>query len=65
MSNEVKLNTFPDNELEAIAMLYVQNQDLSGKSPEELLVMYYEAYDKMRLYSREHPEQRRYGWTKG
>lgn len=44
MSNDVKLNSFPDNELEALAFLYVQSQDLTGKTPAEISTMYYEAY---------------------
>lgn len=62
--DEIKLNTFPSNEIEALAMLYVQNQDLSGLSPEALLDMYQTAYDKIRLQYREKPEQRRFGWTR-
>lgn len=59
------LRTFPENELEALAMLYVQNQDLSGLSPETLLDMYQEAYDKIRLHYSETREQRRHkGWTR-
>lgn len=43
--DEIMLKTFPKNECEALAMLYVQNQDLSGRSPTDLLAMYQEAYD--------------------
>lgn len=51
--SEVRLNTFPSNKIEALAMLYLQNRDLKNKTPEQLLDMYYEAYE--RLY--EHKSQ--------
>lgn len=38
---------FPSNKREALALLYVQSQDLSQKSPEDLVVMYKDAYDKI------------------
>lgn len=44
MADEVSLSSFPSNRTEALAMLYLQNQDLKGKSPEELQTMYFEAY---------------------
>ena len=45
--------TFPENEIEALAMLYVQNQDLSGVTPEGLLDMYQDAYQKINEHRRE------------
>lgn len=42
--SEVKLSTFPSTRSEALALLYVQSQDLSGKSPSEIQTMYYDAY---------------------
>ena len=46
-----------------LAMLYVQNQDLSGLSPEELFDKYKEAYDKIKIHSRKpHDEYRSTGW---
>ena len=47
MADNANLSTFPDSEYEALAMLYVQNQDLSGLTPEQLLDMYQDAYDKI------------------
>ena len=44
MSDDVKLNSFPGSETEALAFLYVQSQDLTGKTPAEISTMYYEAY---------------------
>lgn len=34
--------------IESLTILYLQNQDLSGKSPEELYQMYIETYDKFK-----------------
>lgn len=52
MANET-LRTFPENEVEALAMLYIQNQDLSTVTPEELLDMYQDTYQKIKAYRRE------------
>lgn len=38
------LKTFPDSYLEALTMLYLQNQDLTGKTPEELCALYWDTY---------------------
>lgn len=46
--NETVLRTFPENEYEALAMLYVQSQNLTDKTPEDLLVMYQDAYKRIR-----------------
>ena len=54
MSDTV-FKTFPDNEIEALAMLWLQNQDLSSATPEELLDKYQDAYDKIK----EHKKQKR------
>ena len=43
MSDSVNLSTFPRNEDEALAMLDVKNQDLNGKSVDELAEIYYSA----------------------
>ena len=39
MNNEIQFNTFPKNRYEALTMLYLKNQDLTGVSPEELYDM--------------------------
>lgn len=39
---------FPKNEQEAIAYLYVQNQDLSGKTPTEIYDMYHAALNELK-----------------
>ena len=59
--NDTTLCTFPANKAEALAMLYVQNQELSNRPPAYLLDTYYEAYDKIRAHdekahARRHPE---------
>ena len=55
---------FPKNEIEALAMLYVQNQDLSGLSPEQFLDKYQEAYDKMKVHSNKTNSERNHlGWS--
>lgn len=41
-------NRITANALESLTILYLQNQDLSGKSPEELYQMYIETYDKLK-----------------
>ena len=46
--DDVILNSFPRNEAEALAMLYVQQQNLSGLTPEAVLAMYQRAYKKIR-----------------
>jgi hypothetical protein len=48
MANEINLSSFPGGPLEALTMLYLQNQDLTGKTPEELLGMYWETYEKLK-----------------
>lgn len=43
--DEITMQPFPRNEVEALAMLYVQNQDLSDITPEDLVNMYDNAYE--------------------
>lgn len=38
---------FPSSSREALVMLYLQNQDLTGKSPAEIQQMYYAAYAEL------------------
>ncbi len=42
---------FPSNQYEALAMLYLKNQDLAGKTPEELFKLYTETVHKMYNYA--------------
>lgn len=41
MSN-TKPSAFPSTHCEALTILYLQNQDLTGKTPEEIQAMYFE-----------------------
>lgn len=53
---------FPNSEIEALALLYVQNQDLSGLTPEEIYDKYRDAYERMYKYKKDNP---RYNPVKG
>lgn len=44
------LKVFPSNESEALAMLYIQKQDLSGLSPAQIYDKYYDAYKEIRKH---------------
>ncbi len=61
MSDKVELDTFPRNTHEALAMLYVQKQDLSNVTPEQLHTMYYQALYALR---REYSRKQNSGWFK-
>ncbi|MBQ3842413.1 MAG: hypothetical protein II820_06960 [Ruminiclostridium sp.] len=43
--NEIKF--YPSNKAEALAYLYMEKQDLTDKSPEDVVDMYNEVYDRM------------------
>lgn len=47
MANDVNLKAFPSSCEDALAMLFLQNQDLRGKSPEELAAMYHDALQRI------------------
>lgn len=57
------LNTFPENETQALAMLYVQNQDLSSATPEQLFDLYQDAYDKIKAHRKEKRNASKQHWT--
>ena len=64
MSDNINLLTFTSDECKALAMLYVQNQDLSGLTPEQILDMYQDAYDKIRIRRKlTYTERRNVGWS--
>ena len=48
--SEINLSSFPANDQEAIAFLYVRNQDLSGLSPEEIYDKYCDTYKKIHYH---------------
>ena len=54
-------NIFFFSSEEAVAMLYVQRQDLTGKSPSEIYTMFQEAYYEVRKDRR---EKQKSGWFK-
>lgn len=47
MSRDLNIPLFPVTKLEALAMLYLQNQDLYNISPGELLVKYNDVYKEL------------------
>lgn len=53
MSDKVNLSTFPSSRVSALAMLYLQNQDLSNVTPEEIVDKYNEAYARIKARFRE------------
>lgn len=53
MNDSVTLSTFPSGKFEAIAMLYIQQQDLSGKTPEEIFDLFETTVEQLRAYQRE------------
>jgi len=42
-----KFNVFPSTKSQALAMLYLQHQDLKGKTPTEIYSMYLDAHDEI------------------
>lgn len=44
----ISLNCFPSSREEALVMLYLQSQDLVGKSMSEIHTMYWDALDEIR-----------------
>jgi len=42
--SDISLNSFPANRVQALAMLYTQNQDLKGKTPSEIAKIYFTAH---------------------
>ncbi len=52
MADTIPSPVFPSNKFEALAMLYLQQQNLSGLTPEQVLDKYQDAYAKMRDHER-------------
>ncbi|MBE5932946.1 MAG: hypothetical protein E7263_05980 [Lachnospiraceae bacterium] len=48
MSDSVNLSTFPSTRTEGLTMLYLQNQDLSGMTPEQLVDKYEDIYARIK-----------------
>lgn len=55
MSDKVSLNTFPSTESQALALLYIQKQDISGLTPEEFYDKYRDAYERIRKCKKDNP----------
>ncbi len=53
MPDTVHLSTFPSTKLEALTMLYLQSQDISVLTPEQLLEKYNEVYSKLSEHNKE------------
>ena len=51
---DIELKTFPSSNIEALALLYVQNQDLKGKTPAEIHTMYQDALYEIKQDLRDH-----------
>ena len=49
MDKDIIFKTFPATREEALAMLYLQQQDISDISPEELVEMYFRTLDSIKL----------------
>ncbi len=50
MATEIKLSIFSENKFNALTMLYLQKQDLSNLTPEQLLDKYDETYNRIRIH---------------
>lgn len=50
-------SSFPSNSYEAIAMLYVKNQDISEKTPEELYRLFMETQNRIYKYAKENRDE--------
>ena len=59
--DDIVLESFPSNIAEALAMLYVQRQDISGLSPVELLALYQDAYTDISTRIKEQNDKK-YEW---
>lgn len=53
MGEQTVLHTFPSSRREALAMLYLENQDLKGKTPEEIQSLYFGAYEALKKDDKE------------
>lgn len=64
MTDNTKLSIFPSNHFQSLTMLYLQGQDLSSLTPEQLLDKYDETYDKIRIhYQNTRSDRRNIGRT--
>lgn len=56
------LKTFPGSYVEALTMLYLERQDLTDKTPEDLAEMYWATYDKVSVAGKAAFSERRKKW---
>ena len=59
---DTNLRTFPDSYVEALTMLYLERQDLTDKTPEDLAEMYWTTYDKVSAAGKAAFSERRKKW---
>ena len=59
---DTNLRIFPDSYVEALTMLYLERQDLTGKTPEELAEMYWATHDKVHAAGKAAFSERRKKW---
>ena len=65
MSSDVSLSTFPSSKIEYLATLYLQQKDLSGYTPEELVDEYCKIKRQMSdYYKKRCMEQKAYDRSK-
>lgn len=60
--SDTTLKAFPSNKREALAMLYVQSRDLTNATPEDLLDLYQDAYERIGNHSGKNAEQKAKNW---
>lgn len=64
MSNKIELSTFPTGKVSALTMLYLEKQDLSNVTPEELVDKYQEVYERINNRFREIRNAQSSSWFK-
>ena len=53
MPDDCNLCTFPSSEYEALAMLYLKSQNLTGKSVQDIAEIYYNTYYEFRYNTKD------------
>lgn len=49
MNEPINLSTFPKDSSQALAMVYLNTLDLTGKSPEDIVHIYCDAYERIEV----------------
>lgn len=47
MAEPINFSTFPNKSAQALAMVYLNSLDLTGKSPEDIVHIYNDAYERI------------------